>query len=106
MTRTLLRIFIFFMGLIKAGKPKITIAFEFRKVACLNKPPRKALKPAFAEGSDFNLQYLDVEHGLPSSEILTIFKDSRGMCVWRSPARYGICFRRFLNKINLHICFL
>ena len=83
-----------------------TIAFKFRKVPCLNRPARKALKPAFAEGSDFNLQYLDVEHGLASSEILTLFKDSRGMCGWGSPARYRICFRRFLNKINLHICFL
>jgi two-component sensor histidine kinase/ligand-binding sensor domain-containing protein len=51
---------------------------EMKTVPCINRPPIKALIPRNIEGSDYNLQYLDIEQGLPSSEILTIFHDSKG----------------------------
>jgi ligand-binding sensor domain-containing protein/two-component sensor histidine kinase len=66
-----------------------TIAFEFRKVPCVNKPARKALKPAFAEGSDFNLQHLDVEHGLATGELFSLFMDSREN-VWMGTNGEGV----------------
>jgi two-component sensor histidine kinase/ligand-binding sensor domain-containing protein len=54
------------------------IPVEFKTVPCLNRPLQKALKPRNVENSDYNLQYLDIEHGLSSNEILAIYQDKRG----------------------------
>ena len=75
--------------IIATGKPRIiipgngslrlpdTIPFEISAVPCINKPLRKALNPGIIESAYSNMQYLDVEHGLASSYILTIFQDKK-----------------------------
>ena len=61
--------------------------------------PKDAREPATKDASYYNLNYLDVEHGLGSSYVMDIIEDSRGN-LWLSNWAAGICVynsKTFLN---------
>lgn len=64
----------------EAGKPLVRI-LHGTVVPCVYPEPRPAERPRFKDEARLNIQYLDVDQGLPSSYIYTIFQDRRGF-IW------------------------
>ncbi len=82
----------------KAGKPAVILAgqpgmatpgnggvelpesipFNIVTVPCITKPMQKALEPDILDAIGIKMDHIDVEQGLASSFILTIFQDSKG----------------------------
>src|SRR5207245_1146385 len=58
--------------------PPIVTAAEGKTVACNLAEPKPASEMRFKDNASFNIQYLDVAQGLPSSYVSELFEDKHG----------------------------
>ncbi len=72
----------------KTKLPIITIASDNHRHSRFPQS-RSALAPSFRDNASYNLQYLDVDHGLSSSYIRSMIEDSRGN-LWLSTWTAGV----------------
>ena len=88
---------------VKTGFP---IPASGKKVKTIQPAPTRALLPRFKEAAIKNMQYLDVDQGMPSSEVLSILEDQNGN-LWfgtsnEGVSRYdGATFTHFTTKEGL-----
>jgi len=70
-----------------------------RKHIILYPKPIEALNPQYKDNSTYNIQYLDVEQGMPSSYIQSIFIDSREN-IWLGTYEAGVSVYNGENVIS------
>jgi len=70
-----------------------------RKHVILYPKPTEALNPQYKDNSTYNIQYLDVEQGMPSSYIQSIFIDSREN-IWLGTYEAGVSVYNGENVVS------